>query len=545
MSWWFKAAALFVLLDALAPALPAQKPQLAIDKLVDRVTAREHQEVQIVRKYRPIVETYIQDVRLDEHLGFVPIKDHYFIGIADLAKGTVVHSMEGKEGPQKRLNPIDLVADIVAPTYMPAGFLEMVFVDPQGFDRRHYVFEYVRREFLGNVRCLVFDVTPVPNSGNGRFKGRIWVEDQQYTIVRFSGVFEPVVRKFGFYLHFDSWRENAGPNLWLPAYIYNGEEGLSNTLFGHVSEKSQTRLWGYGRKKAAAELEFSEISVESTNVHDDEMDHSKDSSPVEQQRQFVDQGEERITARLEQAGLVAPAGEVERTLNAVINNIEVTNNLAIQPEIRCRILLVSTLEISSMGHVILISRGLLDVLPDEPSLAAILAHEMAHILVGKSVVPTWAFADQLIFPDEESLQRFSFSASEDDEEAASEKAMELLKNSPYKDKLASPGLFLRQIDAESKQLTNLISPHLRNSAFFDSELEKSAPALQPAALDQIAALPLGSRLKLDPWGDRVELLKYKPIELKSVSEKLPLGLTPFYPYITRKIDTVTAATSAK
>jgi hypothetical protein len=544
MSLWFKAAALFALLNVLSPALPAQKPQLAIDKLVDRVTAREHQEVQIVRKYRPIIETYIQDVRLDEHLGFVPIKDHYFIGVADLAKGTVLHSMEGKEGPQKRLNPVDLVANVVAPTYIPAGFLEMIFVDPQGFDRRHYKFEYIRREFLGNVRCFVFDVTPVPNSGNGRFKGRMWVEDRQYTIVRFSGVFEPVVRRFGFYLHFDSWRENAGPNLWLPAYIYNGEEGLSNTLLGHVSEKSQTRLWGYGRKNAAAEQEFSEISVESSNVQD-EMDHGKDSSPIEQQRQFVEQGEESVIAKLEQAGLVSPAGEVEKTLNTVINNIAVTNNLEVQPEIRCRILLVSTLEISSIGHLILISRGLLDVLPDEPSLAAMLAHETAHILLGKSAVPTWAFADELIFPDEESLQRFSFSASEDDEEAASQKALELLKNSPYKDKLASPGVFLRQIDVESKQLTNLISPHLRNAGFFDSELEKSAPALQPAALEQIAALPLGSRIKVDPWSDRVELLKYKPVELKFLSEKLPLGLTPFYPYITRKTDAATAATSVK
>ena len=544
MSAWFKAAAFFALLNLLSPALPAQKPQLAIDKLVDRVTARERQEVQIVRKYRPIIETYIQDVRLDQHLGFVPTRDHYFIGVADLAKGTVLHSMEGKEGPQKRLNPIDLVANAVAPTYIPKGFLEMIFVDPQGFDRRHYTFEYIRREFLGDVRCLVFDVTPAPNSGNGRFHGRMWVEDKQYTIVRFSGVFEPVVRKFGFNLHFDSWRENAGPNLWLPAYIYNGEEGLSNDVLGHVSEKSQTRLWGYGRKNGAVEQEFSEISVESSNVQD-EMDHSKDSSPIEQQRQFVDQGEERVMAKLEHAGLVAPVGQVEKSLDTVINNIEVTNNLDVKPEIRCRILLVSTLEISSMGHVILISRGLLDVLPDEPSLAAMLAHEMAHILLGKSAVPTWAFADQLIFPDEESLQRFSFSDSEDDEEAASQKALELLKNSPYKDKLASPGLFLRQIDAESKQVTNLISPHLRNSAFFDSELEKSAPALQPATLEQIAALPLGSRIKVDPWSDRVELLKYKPVELRLLSEKLPLGLTPFYPYVTRKSDAASAATKAK
>jgi hypothetical protein len=544
MSLWLKAATLSALLNILAPALPAQKGQLAIDKLVDRVTARERQEVQIVRKYRPIIETYIQDVRLDQHLGFVPIRDHYFIGIADLAKGTVVHSMEGKQGPQKRLNPIDLVANAVAPTYIPAGFLEMIFVDPQGLDRRHYKFEYLRREFLGDVRCLLFDVTPAPNSGNGRFHGRMWVEDKQYTIVRFSGVFEPVVRKFGFNLHFDSWRENAGPNLWLPAYIYNGEEGLSNSLLGHVSEKSQTRLWGYGRKNAAFKQEFSQISVESSDVQD-EVDHSKDSSPIEQQRQFVDQGEERAVARLEHAGLISPVGEVEKTLNTVINNIEVANKLDVQPEIRCRILLASTLQISSMGHVILISRGLLDVLPDEPSLAAMLAHEMAHILVAKSTVPTWAFADQLIFPDEESLQRFSFSTSEDDEQAATEKALVLLKNSPYKDKLATPGLFLRQIDAESKQLTNLISPHLRDAVFFDSELEKSAPALEPATLEQIAALPLGSRIKVDPWSDRVELLKYKPVELKSLSEKIPLGLTPFYPYVTRKSEAADAEASAK
>jgi len=544
MSLLGKAAALVALSVTFVPLSPAQKPKLAIDKLVDRVTAREHQEVQIIRKYRPLIETYIQDIRLDPHLGFVPLRDHYFIGVADLAKGTVLHSMEGKEGPQKRLNPRDLVVNALAPTYIAAGFLEMIFVDPQGFDRHHYKFEYIRREFVGNVRCLVFDVTPAPNSGNGRFKGRIWVEDQQYTVVRFSGVFEPAVRKFGFYLHFDSWRENAGPNLWLPAYIYNGEEGLSNMLSGHVSEKSQTRLWGYGRKNAALEQEFSEMSVESSEVKD-ETDHSRDSSPVEQQRQFINQGEDRVVARLEQAGLVAPASEVDKALDTVINNLEVTNHLDVQPEIRCRVLLASTLQISSMGHTILISRGLLDVLPDEPSLAAMLSHEMAHILLGRSAVPTWAFADQLIFPDEESLERFSFSTSEEDEQETSQKALELLKNSPYEDRLASGGLFLRQIDAESKQLTNLISPHLRDPAFFESELEKTAPSLEPTAMEQIAALPLGSRIKVDPWNDHLELLKNKPVELKSLYEKLPLGLTPFYPYITRTRSADSQGPSAK
>jgi hypothetical protein len=53
----------------------------------------------------------------------------------------------------------------------------------QNFGKENYDFEYVRREFLGNVRCLLFDVKP-KNGGNGKFTGRIWVEDKDYNIVQ-------------------------------------------------------------------------------------------------------------------------------------------------------------------------------------------------------------------------------------------------------------------------------------------------------------------------------------------------------------------------
>ena len=82
----------------------------------------------------------------------------------------------------------------------------MIYIDNNGLDRSHYQFDYVRREFLGDVRCVVFDVTPLPKSGKGRFKGRIWAEDQNYTIVRFNGVYTPIAGINGFNLHFDSWR---------------------------------------------------------------------------------------------------------------------------------------------------------------------------------------------------------------------------------------------------------------------------------------------------------------------------------------------------
>ena len=71
--------------------------------------------------------------------------------------------------------------------FLPLGFLQMIYLDNNGLDTQNYNFDYVRREFLGEVRTLVFDVTPKKKAGNGRFIGRIWVEDQDFTIVRFNG----------------------------------------------------------------------------------------------------------------------------------------------------------------------------------------------------------------------------------------------------------------------------------------------------------------------------------------------------------------------
>ena len=102
----------------------------------------------------------------------------------------------------------------------------------------------MRSEFLGDVRCVVFDVTPLPKSGKGRFKGRIWAEDQNYTIVRFNGVYTPIAGINGFNLHFDSWRVNLQPGLWLPAFIFSQESDLKDFLGNNIRFKSQTRLWG-------------------------------------------------------------------------------------------------------------------------------------------------------------------------------------------------------------------------------------------------------------------------------------------------------------
>ena len=513
---------------------PAENTVTTVNQAIDRMIAREHDENATVRRYNPIIETYIQDMKPDPEMGSIPVKDHYFLGQANLSKGIVDTSMlDKKKGKMSELNPLSHVSDFFSSSYVPEGFLQMIYLDTTGFDRQHYQFDYVGREFLGEVRCLVFDVTPLPKSGKGRFKGRVWAEDQGFTIVRFNGVYTPLAGLNGFNLHFDSWRLNVQPGLWLPSFVFSQESDLKDFLGNHVRFKSQTRLWGYDLKNTGREEEFSQMTIEAATAITDQATQQHDRSPVEAEREWQHQAENNVLERLQRTGLLAPPNEVDKVLETVVNNIEVTNNLDVQPEIRCRVLLTGTLESFSIGHTIVLSRGLIDVLPDEASLATMLAQELAQIIVTKPSTDQWGFNDTTNVSTVEALNHFSFRDTPADIQAANAKAVELLKNSPYKDKLGPATLFLKQLDAESKELPALINPHLGNGVTLGTALAGTGPALQPDKVDQISALPIGARVKLDPWSDRVDLLKSKPVALLSAREKMPFEVTPFMPFLTR------------
>ena len=509
-------------------------PITTVNQAIDRIIAREHDENATIRRYNPIIETYIQDMKADKDMGAVPVRDHYFLGQANLSKGVVDTSMlSKKKGKLDAFNPLSHISGFFESRYVPEGFLQMIYLDTNGFDRQHYQFDYVGREFLGEVRCLVFDLTPLPKSGKGRFKGRIWAEDQGYTIVRFNGVYTPLSGINGFNLHFDSWRLNVQQGLWLPSFVFSQESDLKDFLGNHVRFKSQTRLWGYDLKNTAHEEEFTQLTIDSPNAIQEQAAQQQDRSPIEAEREWQHQAETNVLDRLQRTGLLATPNEVDKVLEAVVNNLEVTNNLDIQPEVHCRVLLTGTLESFTIGHTIVLSRGLIDVLPDEASLATMLAQELADIIVTKPSTDQWGFNDTTNVSTVEALSHFSFKDNPDQVKLAGDKAVELLKNSPYKDKLGTSALFLKQLDAQSKALPALINPSLGNRVSFYTELTSTAPALQPDKLDQISALPIGARVKLDPWSDRVELLKAKPTALLSAREKMPFEVTPFMPFLTR------------
>jgi hypothetical protein len=517
---------------AAPPATPAP-PQVTaktMDEVVDRVITNENRLNGQISKYQPLVETYIQNLKPDKDLGYAPAGDKYFLGRAQFTKGVELISLSETGGKGKKLFTGIGNFFSFAMQYLPDGFLQMIFIDTNGFDKQHYKFDYVRREFLGEVRCLVFDVTPREKAGKGRFLGRIWVEDQDYHVVRFNGAYGGGGHS-SWYFHFDSWRTNVQPNLWLPSFVYSEERELHYALAKKLDFKAQTRLWGYNLGHSAQEQELTKILVE-TPVQDDTK-NANDLTPVQAQRSWDRQAEDNVVDRLQRIGLIAPKGEVDKVCETVVNNLEVTNNLDIDPDVRCRVMMTSTLESFTVGHTIVLSRGLIDVLPDEASLATMIAHELGHIVLGHRLDSSYAFFDQLLgVQDKDTFRHFGFARTQEEETAASNKAVELLAKSPYNNQLASAKLFLAALDSRQKEIPNLISPHLGNRVLI-ADLKVAAPSTADKKAQMVTALPIGGRVKLDPWNDRLELLKSKPIGNVAEREKMPFEVTPFMPYLTR------------
>ena len=526
-------------------------PPTTMDQVVDRVIARESDLIKFLSPRTPIVETYLQNLTQDPQLGPIPQDDHYFLGRMDLSdsidRSDYLQEKGKGEGEAMEKRLLGGITKRFKFQYQPLGFSWMIFADRNDFDRQHYNFHYARREFLGDVRCLVFDLTPKKDAGHGRFLGRIWVEDQDFNIVRLNGTYSRASRN-SYYFHMDSWRLNLIPGYWVPAYIYSEEGDFTAGAKNKIAFKAQTRMWGYNLKTGTANDELTNIRVDSVK---DDTPTAQDATPLAAEREWQQQAEDNVLERLERAGLLAPAGDVDKILQTVVNNIEITNNIELPRPVRTRVLTTSPLETFSVGNTIVVSRGLIDVLPDEGSLAMVLSHELAHIVLGHNLGSQYAFNDRMLFSDDVTYQNLGFKHIPEEEAAADKKAIEMLKASPYAQKLDSAGLFIKALQTRAPQLSALLQAHLGNNITENgtvtrmSQLANSAPALDWNKLDQIAALPLGGRVKLNPWDDKVEIVKAQPVAITSARDKMPFEVTPFFPRLSRyNVANAPAATTA-
>jgi len=242
--------------------------------LVQRAIAQEKVLIKNIQQRTPLVETYIQDTKPDVHLYAIPIADHYMLSRVDFGKTFFNKNYVPKEEQARHgffKGSLDAITGLTKAlhldtqfTYSNTGFMEMMFLDPSGFDQQHYVFSFVRREFLGTVRTWVFDVHPKADvKGMGRFYGRVWIEDEGGNVVRFNGTYTGPTDEDSakHYFHFDSWRMNVQPGIWLPVAVYV-EETQRTEADKSVGLKAQTHFWGYALKLPTRDSESVSMKVD-------------------------------------------------------------------------------------------------------------------------------------------------------------------------------------------------------------------------------------------------------------------------------------------
>jgi hypothetical protein len=513
-----------ILLTAAADAAePVDSPTDLAERLLDRIVAGEQDFLLRMQSYQPFMEIYLQSAD-DGSAGYPG--DQYAMGRVRLDRDGVgwtrFAASDGFVGKDKKSLMTRMLGDR---GLLARGFAQMIVPDAFDFNRVTYDFTFQRREFLGSVRTLVFEVQP-RSSRPGKFVGRIWVEEEGARLVRFNGTYTGSNKKDIFF-HFDSWRVHAAGDFWAPAFVYIQDEDETGALGARFA--AQARLWNYSPARSDEVDALTAILVEQADV--DSQGGPEELTPLEAERKWQEESQRNVLRRLEQAGLLAPRGPLDEVAEIVVGNLMAANGIA--PDIECRILLTAPLETFSIGQAIVISRGLIDVLPDEASLAMALSPELAHAVLGHRMDTMYAFGDLTMFEDAEILDRLRLGRPAEEVSAASAKAVDLLEKSSYADKLMNAGLLLKALESHAPRLPQLIRSNFGNAVASEERMARlevlagAAPELDEESLEQIAALPLGSRVRLDPWSNQVSLRTVKPAEIRTADDKLPFKVTPF------------------
>src|ERR1700722_17029775 len=534
--------------------LPSRKLTAAQNALIDKAIVREKEVVKTVKERDPLVETYIQNMKPDPVLGQVPESDQHMLARVEFNKiiGDETYkvnkstsqgsSNNGKLGFFKNsMSYITGLGSSLHLNFNEAGFVQMILMDSNDFDRQPYPFGYVRNDFLGNPPTAVFDVTPISGKhAFGRFFGRIWVETRSGNVVRFNGNFAGQEKDYKEFYHFDSWRTNIQPDLWLPTSFYV-EESDPKSVSRTLKFKAINHIWGYVLKVPAKETENTSLDVVgATDVSND----AQDVSPLGAQRAWVQQAEDNILDRLFQAGLIDAPSEFDKTLEALAGNILAYNNITLSRPIRCRTMLTEPLESIAVGNTIIISKGLLDTTAiisqdgaqQMGNLNAILAFQIAHIVLGHRLDTKYAFNDRLLFPSASAFDRIPMHHTDADNTAAAKKALELLSAKELDSGQQYFGLYLQQLQQRVKALKSLNEPLIgdgltksdTDQTFWLAALMPKGPKLDMKNLKQQAAMPLSSFLRFDPWTDQVIPLHSAFEPLLSPADKMPFEVEPVY-----------------
>jgi len=427
--------------DPIPDSLVNEKRKVDLER---RIFKAEQDMMRRFRIYSPVVETYIQSLWPDT-TAQMPLDDAYFLSRVSfrrylLSEDNAQAMLFGSTKSSRQI----LADNGQKGELSPNGLTFMLFVDIQDFDADTYRLTYLKSATLGTLNCSMFAVAPLKAKQPGRFKGIIWVENAGFGIVRVKGTFQPVhMRRIqhlnplgtsvGFFLHFDCWREMIAPDLWVPAYVTIddnvGWKALEGDVATDIHYKGRILVWGYSYSG------------------------SFQNRPIALRDAVASSDPELVN--LEKDGIIAPSGAIEQSLDAIIEKISARSHLNL-PRVKCRILTTTPVEIFHTRHTIVVSRGFLEMVPDESTLAVFLAHELAHVALetanGAQYGPGHSLFD---FSRLGEFQGLGILNRPEDEVRASALTCGILNDSIYAANIGEASAFVEQLAAMSRRIPNL------------------------------------------------------------------------------------------
>ena len=413
---------------------------------------------------------------------------------------------------------------------LPSQIEELLSPDLR-FDARHYVLHFLRHDSVNGMPVSIYE-THSRGDYDG-FEGQVALDrdgivwhyiGSRHTVDSFLTRWSGEWRRRRFV--YSGWR----------ARLHNGSLYTTDVFIQQVpsanspsqfSRRGRLRLWNYGRthdEQARAELQV---------VTGIERPYGRALGPSadENERHWMHDVENYVLDVLTRQGYLAPEGTFEtRSCAQVISNLLAVTRVApaLDPPVRCRVLLTSRLELRLLGHTMLISVGCLDTAGDEGTVATILAHGLAEMMIKPTpITAKVAFVKR---PALDLLEALETKAS--DEETVNKEALAMLSNSLYAPKLEQAGLFLDAVNDVTTRLTTLVPrtfvDHVGDTAGLlrQSAWMRRRPVYDPLRAGHFSALPLGSRMALDRETNQVDLLHAPLVPILGKS----FGVVPPYRY---------------
>ena len=424
---------------------------LSYKQVTRKIFEREHKTLAELQGLQLVTETYIQSLQNRQHDGLDTTTDinaegatddAYFLGQVNLIHleddQPIENLLYGKDWEDRYIKIRGGLYDKL----VPLGNLMMFFVDLFSFDADTYTLTYSGEENVGGVQCMRFSVTPNDHRASGRFSGTIWVEPSAFQIIRIEGKF---IGPFGYrklrndrYFHFDSWRERTEDGRWMPTFTCFDERRTfreDGNLDFHY--RGLSFLW-------PARTRSQQLAIGNSAI-----DKGADEPEGIEERDLV--------ARLQNDGLLAAPGTVEKKLDGIVD--EITNAAGIGKSIHCRVLLTTPLEAMAMGHTIIVSRGLLNVVPDDAVLALVLARQIARVELDFLGHPSQDLRRSIFdSPDKHDFGGFGIRDDVETRRAADSRARFLLSGTRYASATSQSDAFLARLYGQSHRFKNLVRP---------------------------------------------------------------------------------------